>query len=190
MITHLLDTNICIDVINARPAGVLARFRQQRLGDIGISGITAAELAFGAAKSGSARNREALKMFLAPLEVAPFDAGAIWHYGATRADLERRGQLIGALGHDDHCPCPGIGRHSGHQQHPRIRPGAGLAAGKLGDGLTQGIRGRRSRAPYPFSGGSMAKYEQKVPDPSVKWSVFAMKNENMACTQAPARGME
>lgn len=97
MITHLLDTNICIYVINARPAGVLARFRQQRLGDIGISSITAAELAFGVAKSGSARNREALEMFLAPLEVAPFDAGAIWHYAATRADLERRGQPIGAL---------------------------------------------------------------------------------------------
>ena len=97
MITHLLDTHICIYVINARPAGVLARFRQQRLGEIGISSVTAAELAFGVAKTGSARNREALEMFLAPLEVAPFDAGAIWTYAQTRADLERRGQPIGAL---------------------------------------------------------------------------------------------
>lgn len=97
MITWMLDTNICIYVINARPPGVLARFRQQRLGDIGISSITAAELAFGVVKSGSARNREALEMFLAPLEVLAFDADGIWHYAIVRADLERRGEPIGAL---------------------------------------------------------------------------------------------
>jgi tRNA(fMet)-specific endonuclease VapC len=97
LITWMLDTNICIYVINARPPGVLARFRQQRLGDIGISSITAAELAFGVVKSGSARNREALEMFLAPLEVLAFDADGIWHYAKVRADLERRGEPIGAL---------------------------------------------------------------------------------------------
>ena len=46
MITYVLDTNICIYVINARPSGVLARFRQQRMGEIGVSSVTAAELAF------------------------------------------------------------------------------------------------------------------------------------------------
>ncbi|UUZ68403.1 type II toxin-antitoxin system VapC family toxin [Polaromonas sp. P2-4] len=43
------------------------------------------------------RNREALEMFLSPLEVLPFDASAIWHYAELRAGLERRGQPIGAL---------------------------------------------------------------------------------------------
>ena len=33
----LLDTNICICSINAKPPAVLARFRQYRLGDIGLS---------------------------------------------------------------------------------------------------------------------------------------------------------
>lgn len=97
MISYMLDTNICIYVINARPPSVLERFRRERLGSIGISSVTAAELAFGVAKSGSARNREALEMFLAPLEVLPFDASAIWHYGDLRAALERRGEPIGAL---------------------------------------------------------------------------------------------
>ena len=97
MISYLLDTNICIYVINARPPMVLARFRQASLGQIGVSSITAAELAVGVAKSGSARNREALEMFLAPMEVLPFDAAAIWHYADLRAGLERRGQPIGAL---------------------------------------------------------------------------------------------
>ena len=97
MISYMLDTNICIYVINARPPTVLARFKLKRLGQIGVSSVTAAELAFGVAKSGSARNREALEMFLAPLEVLPFDASAMWHYGDLRAGLERGGQPIGAL---------------------------------------------------------------------------------------------
>lgn len=94
---YLLDTDICIYVINARPAKVLARFRQERMGNIGISSITAAELAYGVTQSGSERNRRALEMFLAPLEILPFDAAAIWKYGELRSDLERRGQPIGTL---------------------------------------------------------------------------------------------
>ena len=93
----LLDTNICIYVINARPPEVLARFRQHRLGDIGLSSVVVAELAWGVAKSGSARNRQALQMFLAPLAVQPFDDAAAWAYGELRAELERRGTPIGAM---------------------------------------------------------------------------------------------
>jgi tRNA(fMet)-specific endonuclease VapC len=94
---YMLDTNICMYVINARPQKVLERFKQERMGSIGISSVTAAELAFGVAKCASARNREALQMFLAPLEVLPFDASVIWRYGDLRAELEQRGQPIGAL---------------------------------------------------------------------------------------------
>ena len=97
MTRYMLDTNLCIYVINARPPEVLARFRQERVGEICVSSVTATELAYGVAKSASARNREAPKMFLAPLEVLPFDEAAIWQYGDLRAELERRGQPIGAL---------------------------------------------------------------------------------------------
>jgi tRNA(fMet)-specific endonuclease VapC len=93
----LLDTNICIYIINAKPPAVLARFQQYRLGDIGLCSVVAAELAFGVAKSGSARNRQALEMFLAPLSILPFDAAAVWAYGDLRADLERRGTPIDSL---------------------------------------------------------------------------------------------
>jgi tRNA(fMet)-specific endonuclease VapC len=93
----LLDTNICIYIINAKPPAVLARFRQYHMGDIGLCSVVAAELAFGVAKSESARNRQALKMFLAPLTLMPFDAAAAWVYGDLRADLERRGTPIGSL---------------------------------------------------------------------------------------------
>lgn len=93
----LLDTNICIHIINARPAAVLQRFRNYRMGEIGICGVVAAELAYGVAKSGSARNRQALDLFLAPLAILPFDEAAFWCYGDLRADLERQGTPIGAL---------------------------------------------------------------------------------------------
>ena len=93
----LLDTHICIYIVNAKPPAVLARFQQYRLGDIGLCSVVAAELAFGVAKSGSARNRQALEMFLAPLTILPFDAAAVWAYGDLRAELERRGTPIGSL---------------------------------------------------------------------------------------------
>jgi tRNA(fMet)-specific endonuclease VapC len=93
----LLDTNICIYIINAKPAAVLERFKHYRLGEIGLCSVVAAELAFGVAKSGSARNRQALEMFLAPLTILPFDDRAAWAYGDLRAELERRGTPIGSL---------------------------------------------------------------------------------------------
>lgn len=93
----LLDTNICIYIINAKPAAVLERFKRYRLAEIGICSVVAAELAFGVAKSGSARNRKALEMFLAPLTLLPFDERAAWAYGDLRSDLERRGTPIGSL---------------------------------------------------------------------------------------------
>lgn len=93
----LLDTDICIYVINERPVRVLGQFRKHAVEDVGISSITAAELAFGVEKGKSARNREALATFLLPLEVAPFDQLAASAYGAVRAGLERRGSPIGPL---------------------------------------------------------------------------------------------
>ena len=59
--------------------------------------MVTAELAFGVAKSGSVRNRQALEMFPAPLVMLPFDDAAVWAYGTLRAELERRGTPIGAL---------------------------------------------------------------------------------------------
>ena len=49
------------------------------------------------AQSGSARNRQALETFLAPLAVLPLADAAFWTYGSLRAELERRGAPIGAL---------------------------------------------------------------------------------------------
>ena len=94
---YLLDTDICVYVINERPRRALDRFVKQQVGEIGVSSVTAAELAFGVAKSGSQRNRQALDAFLLPLKIADFDLAAAFSYGEVRTFLEGKGQVIGPL---------------------------------------------------------------------------------------------
>ena len=94
----LLDTNICIYLIKKRPATLAERFSRYELGDIGVSSITAAELAFGAEHSQQVdQNRRALQKFLLPLVITPFDQRAALAYGRVRAALEAAGQPIGPL---------------------------------------------------------------------------------------------
>ena len=94
---YLLDTDICIYLINERPRKVLARFRRHAVGDIGVSTVTVSELAWGVAKTGSARNRAALGAFLLPIEIAAYDLAAALRYGEVRAELAKRGRPIGPL---------------------------------------------------------------------------------------------
>ena len=94
---YLLDTDICIYLINERPRRVLARFRRHAVGDIGVSTVTVSELAWGVAKTGSARNRAALDAFLLPIEIAAYDLAAALRYGEVRAALAKRGRPIGPL---------------------------------------------------------------------------------------------
>lgn len=94
---YLLDTNICIYVINHKPQQVFERFKQYQLGQLAISSITASELAFGVKKSGSERNKQALNKFLSPLEILPYDEQAIWHYAKLRQYLQSTGKTIGSL---------------------------------------------------------------------------------------------
>lgn len=94
---YLLDTNICIYLINDRPASVRKRLQALQPGDVGVSSITVAELAYGVAKTGSARNRAALEGFLLPLEIAQFGLDAAMVYGEVRAGIERKGMPIGPL---------------------------------------------------------------------------------------------
>src|SRR5579864_7656884 len=94
----LLDTDTCIHLIRYHTPEMLRRIKRYSPGDIGISSITLAELAFGVAKSQQLqRNTEALDEFTMPLEVAPFDDAAARIYGTLRAGLERAGAMIGAL---------------------------------------------------------------------------------------------
>ncbi len=98
MIRFLLDTNICVELIRGRAPQVLARLRRRKIGSVGISAITLAELQFGVARSRDpARNTIALAHFCAPLEICPFEHAAASAYGAVRAALVGAGIPIGPL---------------------------------------------------------------------------------------------
>jgi len=95
---YLLDTNICIFIINDQPGVARARFERVPVGEVGISSITLSELHYGAAKSGRpAKNMKALRKFLLPLAVLAYDEQAAEYYGQLRASLERAGTPIGPM---------------------------------------------------------------------------------------------
>jgi len=94
----LLDTNICIYIIKQKPLKVFKKFQTLNPLDVGVSSITIAELEYGAYKSQrQEQNRAALSQFLIPLEILPFDERATQTYGQIRAELERRGTVIGSM---------------------------------------------------------------------------------------------
>ena len=93
---YLLDTNICIYLIKKRPPVTLAHFRQHSPDAIGISIITVFELEFGIKKSRyPKKSRNALEMFLTPLNIVNLDLSSVQEAAAIRAHLEQKGQPIG-----------------------------------------------------------------------------------------------
>ena len=95
---YLIDTNICIYIMNKRPIEVIRKFKQFELGEIGISTITVSELQYGVSKSTHRKkNQRRLEEFLAPLEIIPYDQPAANVYGDIRFQLEKRGEPIGPL---------------------------------------------------------------------------------------------
>ena len=93
---YLLDTDICIYIINKQPKSIVRKICSMDLHDIKISSVSAAELEYGASKSKRRdQNRIALYNFLSSFEILPFDAGDVEIYGIIRAYLERKGKVIG-----------------------------------------------------------------------------------------------
>ena len=94
---YLLDTNICIYIINKRPRKVIERIKTLEPVNIKLSSISVSELEYGVAKSKyREKNREALIEFISGFDIIPFDEKDTEVYGLIRADLERRGDIIGA----------------------------------------------------------------------------------------------
>ena len=74
---YMLDTNIIVYILNSRPEKVRKRFTRYSPEDICISSVTLAELEYGICNSSRPdQNRIALMMFLADIDVIPFDAQA------------------------------------------------------------------------------------------------------------------
>jgi tRNA(fMet)-specific endonuclease VapC len=95
---YLIDTNICIYVMNQRPPKVIRRFRQFEPGELVLSIITVCELWYGVAKSmHRGKNQRRLEEFLIPFEILSFDETAAKAYGHLRVQLEKSAQPIGPL---------------------------------------------------------------------------------------------
>lgn len=93
---YLLDTNICIYLINHRPPEVRAAFQRHPPDSVGVSVITQFELRFGAYKSQRPTQAVALiEQFLSPLAVLDFTQQDADVCARLRADLQRKGKPIG-----------------------------------------------------------------------------------------------
>jgi tRNA(fMet)-specific endonuclease VapC len=92
----MLDTNMCIYVINERDPS-LSRHFEAHADALCISSICFAELAYGVAHSGRVKdNRRELAAFVKDLAILPFDQAGAEHYGDIRHALTKKGSPIGA----------------------------------------------------------------------------------------------
>jgi tRNA(fMet)-specific endonuclease VapC len=93
----LLDTNVCIAIIN-RDERVRPHLEEHAPSTLRMSAITLAELRFGAAKSTHPKRAVGnLNALLSKVGVLPFDEAATTRYGELRALIERRGSPIGPM---------------------------------------------------------------------------------------------
>lgn len=97
MTRYLLDTNAISDAMKNPEGRVAAKLRSISSPDrICTSIVVAAELCYGAAKKGSSVLSERVESFLQAVDVLPLNGDADRYYGSLRAELERRGEPIGA----------------------------------------------------------------------------------------------
>ena len=95
---YMLDTNICIYAIKHKPDQVFMHLKEHEPSEICISSVTYADLVHGVEKSKAIeKNRLALTLLLANIEIMSFDSLAAESYGKIRADLEKAGTPIGPL---------------------------------------------------------------------------------------------
>jgi len=84
--------------MNQKPISLIRKFKKYTYGEILISSITVSELEYGVAKSKYLQqNQQRLDEFLMPLNIIPYDEHAAKVYGKIRAQLEKKGQVIGPL---------------------------------------------------------------------------------------------
>jgi tRNA(fMet)-specific endonuclease VapC len=97
MARYMLDTDTCSYIMKRSSQAVLDRLRGIPVADVCISVLTKSELLYGVEVSPRrTQDDAALRAFLPYLEVLEFPDDAAPHYAQIRADLKKRGQMIGA----------------------------------------------------------------------------------------------
>jgi tRNA(fMet)-specific endonuclease VapC len=94
---YMLDTNICIYILNKQPSSYTEKLTQlERQHRLAISSIVLAELQYGVANSKhQEQNQIKVNTLMSKLEVIDFSAKCALYYGELRADLKKQGVIIG-----------------------------------------------------------------------------------------------
>lgn len=94
---YLLDTDICIYLINKKPPSVIEKLMSLNSRDVALSSITLFELKFGVENSQYfEQSNSALNQFCASMSnILPFDQSAATAAAKIRFDLKMKGLPIG-----------------------------------------------------------------------------------------------
>lgn len=94
--SYLLDTNVCIRLLNNTSPSVNARLADQQPEDIYLSTVTQMELYYGAYRSAQVeRNLAVLQRFFSQFAILPLDSESARVAGRIRAELAALGTPIG-----------------------------------------------------------------------------------------------
>ena len=97
MTTWLLDTDIAIELLRGRNVHVAEQLASRNRNAIFLSTVTVAELMFGALRSRKPQESIVIcRQFCSAFQLVELDQDAGERSGAIRADLESRGERIGA----------------------------------------------------------------------------------------------
>jgi tRNA(fMet)-specific endonuclease VapC len=97
MARYMLDSDTCSYIMKRSNNRLLERLQKVSVSDVCISVITKAELLYGVELSARRQQDEsALRAFLEYVEVLDFPDQASPEYARIRAELKRRGRMIGA----------------------------------------------------------------------------------------------
>jgi tRNA(fMet)-specific endonuclease VapC len=93
----MLDTDTCAFILRRSSPALLQRIQRVPLQGQSISMVTLAELLYGVQVSSRKKaNRAAVDALVRHLTVIDWSRDAAEHYADIRADLKKRGQLIGS----------------------------------------------------------------------------------------------
>ncbi len=97
MARYMLDTDTCSYIMKRSSAPLLRRLQAVLVADVCMSVVTKSELLYGVAVSPRhAQDAAALAALLPYVAVLDLPDAAARHYAEIRADLKKRGALIGA----------------------------------------------------------------------------------------------
>jgi tRNA(fMet)-specific endonuclease VapC len=95
--TYLLDTDIAIELLRGRNIHVAEQLASRNRDSVFLSTVTVAELMFGALRSRKPQESIGLcRQFCSAFQLVELDQDAGERSGVIRADLESRGERIGA----------------------------------------------------------------------------------------------